>query len=120
MWVFALLAAGFGTSAETESKDKDVMAVTPEVTREAGLRAPPSATENHHFFEPHFAKSPHTRGFMVITPRPQVTAQAEGQDVSPWLEPPEGWVAPDLKSKPFRVEPLKKLEPTRFGQRKGG
>lgn len=111
MWVFALLAAGFGSSAQSEAKEKEVVAVVPEVTIEQELASPPLNNPDKHFFEPHFSTSPKASGYMVITPPPKGSRSLVNQEGGNWLEPPGGWVSPDMKSKPFRVEPLKKPKP---------
>lgn len=111
MWVFALLAAGFGSSAQGEAKEKEVVAPVPEVTIERELASPPLNNPDKHFFEPHFSTSPKTRSYMVITPVPPRSRTLANQEGGRWLEPPGGWVSPDLKSKPFRVEPLEKPKP---------
>ncbi|MCA3694573.1 hypothetical protein [Aquidulcibacter sp.] len=111
MWVFALLAAGFGSSAPTEAKEKEVAAVVPDVTIEREMVPPPSTPPDKHFFEPNFSTSPKTRSYMVITPVPPRSRSLANQEGGRWLEPPGGWVSPDVKTKPFRVEPLEKPKP---------
>ncbi len=109
MWVFALLAAGFGSSAQTEATEKEVVAVVPDVTIERELIPPPSNPPDKHYFEERFSSSPNARGFMVITPAPQGSqSRAGGDGGGNWLEPPGGWVSPDLTKGPFRVQPLGK------------
>ena len=108
MLIFALLAAGLGSPTQTETKEKEVLAVVPDVAIKRELAAPPLNDQDKHFFEPRFTTSPQTRGYMVITPTPPGNRSLARKEGGNWLEPPGGWVSPDLKSKRFRIEPLKK------------
>ncbi len=113
MWVFALLAAGFGSSAQTESKEQELVSAPREKTAiEQELISPPIGEAPKHFFDNRFEKSPSTRSFMVITPQPPVRQFAAQPEGNPRLEPPEGWVAPERKGKRYRVEPLKETSPS--------
>ncbi|OYU53174.1 MAG: hypothetical protein CFE27_03915 [Alphaproteobacteria bacterium PA1] len=112
MWVFALLAAGFGSSAQTESKDQELVSAPREkIAIEQELIPPPTGGAPKHFFDKRFEKSPSTRGFMVVTPQPPVRQFAEQTEGNPRLEPPGGWVAPERKGKRYRVEPLNEAPP---------
>ncbi|MCA3696709.1 hypothetical protein [Aquidulcibacter sp.] len=104
MWVFALLAAGFGSSAQTESKDQELVSAPREKTAiEQELIPPPTGGTPKHFFDKRFEKSPSTRGFMVVIPQLHVRQFAEQTKGNPRLEPPGGWVTPEGKR--YRVEP---------------
>ena len=111
MLIFALLAAGLGSSSQTETKEQElVLQPREKISIEQELVLPPIGDTPMHFFEKRFEKSPDKRSFMVITP-PPVRQFAEQSKGNPRLEPPEGWVAPELKGKRYRVEPLKESSP---------
>ncbi len=120
MLIFALLAAGFGSSTQTEAKEQERSLRPREVAVEQELVPPPTGDKPKHFFEKRFEKSPNQRSFMVITPQPPASQFPERQEGSQWLEPPEGWVAPRLKSKPYRVKPANKAAPELQILRGGG
>lgn len=112
MLIFALLAAGFGSSTQTEAKEQELVSAPREkIAIEQELLPPPTGRTRKHFFDDRFEKSPNQRSFMVITPQPPASQFPERQEGSQWLEPPEGWVAPGLKSKPYRVKPANKAAP---------
>jgi len=111
MLIFALLAAGFGSSTQTEAKEKEFARAPQEVAVEQELVPPPTGDKPKHFFEKRFEKSPDKRSFMVITPAPHTNQFSERQEGSQWLEPPEGWVAPGLKTRPYRVKPANEAAP---------
>ncbi len=111
MLIFALLAAGFGSSTQTEAKEQEFARAPQEVAVEQELVPPPTGDTPKQFFEKRFEKSPDKRSFMVITPAPHANQFSERQEGSQWLEPPEGWVSPELKTKPYRVKPAKELAP---------
>jgi hypothetical protein len=111
MLIFALLAAGFGSSTQTEAKEQERSLMPREVAVEQELVPPPTGNKPKHFFEKRFEKSPDKRSFMVITPAPHTNQFSERQEGSQWLEPPEGWVSPELKTKPYRVKPAKEPAP---------
>ncbi len=111
MLIFALLAAGFGSSTQTEAKEHELALAAREVAVEQELVPPPTRDTSKHFFEKRFEKSPDKRSFMVINPPPPASQFAERQKGSQWLEPPGGWVSPELKTKPYRVKPAKEPAP---------
>lgn len=108
MLVFALLAAGFGSSVPTEGKEPERVASAPEVAIEVEMAPQTGRKPEKHFFEPRFTSNPKARGYMVITPQPQDNRKLASRDGGKWLEPPGGWVSPDIKSRPFKVEPLER------------
>ena len=120
MLIFALLAAGFGSSTQTEAKEQEFARVPREVAVEQELVPPPTGDKPKHFFEKRFEKSPDKRSFMVITPQPPATQFSERKEGSQWLEPPDGWVAPELKTKPYRVKPANEAAPKLQILRGGG
>jgi hypothetical protein len=120
MLIFALLAAGFGSSTQTEAKEQEFARVPREVAVEQELVPPPTGDKPKHFFEKRFEKSPDKRSFMVITPAPHANQFSERQEGSQWLEPPGGWVSPELKTKPFRVKPANEAVPKLQILRGGG
>jgi len=120
MLIFALLAAGFGSSTQTEAKEQERSLMPREVAVEQELVPPPTGDKPKHFFEKRFEKSPDKRSFMVITPQPPTSQFSERQEGSQWLEPPEGWVAPELKTKPYRVKPANEAAPKLQILRGGG
>lgn len=112
MLIFALLAAGLGSSSQTETKEQELVVLPREKTAiEQELVPPKIGDTSRHVFDQRFDKSPDKRSFMVITPPPQSSVRLKGQDGSTWLEAPEGWDASDLKTKPDRVAPLQEPAP---------
>jgi hypothetical protein len=107
MLIFALLAAGLGSSTQTEAKEQGLVVVPRDNPIEPALVPPTRVGTQRYFFDKRFEKSPGKRSFMVITPPPSSKQFGERQEGSQWLEPPDGGVAPGLKTKPYLAEPVK-------------